>query len=65
MRKLARGVERILEEEFVVALLHLGDAGDQHLAAAEGSVGKLVSLEFEATAQSVQDELVELEEKNN
>ena len=55
------GVERIVDGEGEVVVVQLHQGWDQHLAAAEGPVGKLVSLEFKATTQSRHAEVQELE----
>ena len=54
------GVERIVDGEGKVVVVQLHQGWDQHLAAAEGPVGKLVSLEFKATTQSRHAEVQEL-----
>ena len=54
------GVERIVDGEGEVVVVQLHQGWDQHLAAAEGPVGKLVSLEFKATTQCRHAEVQEL-----
>ena len=54
-------IERIVDGEGEVVVVQLDQGGGQHLAAAEGPVGELVSLEFKPTTQSRHAEVQELQ----